>query len=206
MAGVARTFLRRVRVALRGLAWPACLGLLLPAAGCVTATAYLPAGWLEQPPEQVCKVVGFWDRKVHVARDSLNRGAELPCLAGRVYFFGADESHTFAARGQVLVDWYDISGPDGTQPRPLGRVVYDPDSLQQFKKKDFLGVGYTIILDWPSYTPNVNRVRVHLCFIPEKGAPIYADPADVTLQTEQVQISRQQQTIPAVDYQPAVKK
>ncbi len=180
-------------------------GLTLAAGGCVTPmTAFsLPHGEAENPP---CRVVCYWDRNVRLAFDSINHGTPVPGLAGRVYFLGEDKL-PITARGQITVEWYDPTATGEAANKPVAPpIVYRNEELQRMMKRDPLGVGYTLFLPWPDYRQNITRVRIHLCFVPEKGSfPLYADPTLVSLETDQP-ITSHQQVLPASGLLPGALK
>ncbi len=153
--------------------------------------------------ERPCRVLTYWDRTVRVALDTKGPpGTELPMLAGRVYFFGADSGHLLTPRGKLVVDWYDLSGPPNPHPPLLGECVYGADDLQKMKSENMVGIGYTIVAPWQDYRPEVSRIRVQVAFLPEKGGdPVYAEPAIVALECDQPRVtitSRSQTIIPAL--------
>jgi hypothetical protein len=155
---------------------------LASAGGCVTPGAGI--GSFFGPPEPApCKLLSYWERSVCIARDCKHEGAPVPGLAGRIFFSGAD-GKPMAVHGKVAVDWYDMSGPaDGPHPRLAG-CVYDNAALQLLWKKDIIGWGYTLFAPWPDYRPEITRVRIDVRFIPEKGDPLYGEPASVSLNSD----------------------
>ena len=201
MASIVRPLFGRLRRALLGLLFPTCLGLL-SAPGCVTTAPGL--GFLNTDPghERPCGVVSFWDRNVRIALDTEHHGAEIPMLAGRVFFFGPDK-RPMAARGKLAIYWYDMTGPaDGPHPQ-LGECLYDADTLDKLKKTDMVGVGYTVVASWQNYRPEVKHIKVQVCFMPERGgSPIYGEPALVSLHSDAPITSRQATTPIAAIPQP----
>jgi hypothetical protein len=199
MDGV-RSFFRRVRAALTGVGVPACLGLLT-AAGCVTPSApwaMLHGEIADEPP---CRLACSWDRNVRVTQNCVDGGSAVPGLAGRLYFFTQDQKHLTSAHGKVVAEWYDAAAPAGTNPQHF-RVEYAAADLQKMKREDWAGVGYTVFLPWPDYRPNITRVRLHVCFMPEKGGfPLYADPVDISLQGDSP-ISSHQTVVPVAPAAP----
>jgi hypothetical protein len=170
-------------------------------AGCVTQGSWLsffPGDWGEEQP---CRIMSYWDRTIRMAPDTKSQPMqELPCLAGRVYFFGVDPGHLLTPRGKLIVNWYDMSGPPDAPHRLLGECRYDGDSLQKMKSINMVGVGYTIVVPWQGYSREFTRVKIQMAFLPEHGGdPIYAEPSIVTLQNDQAVTisSRKEMVIPA---------
>jgi len=135
--------------------------------------------------EPVCKVVCWWDRNVRFAQDTKHDGAPFAGLAGQVFFFGIDEGHTIAPRGEIVAEWYDITGPLEANAQPLWRCVYKAEDLHRMKQKGPVGPAYTLFLDWPNYRPQVQRVLVRVRFNPANGGdPVFADWAQITLHAD----------------------
>jgi hypothetical protein len=175
------------------------LGLALFAgAGCVTT---LPSGFtikqLEPAPEPVTKVYALWENRVRVALDPLNNGAPYPGLAAQVYFIGHDEAHPIHARGQLIFDLYDVTGAPEKPAEMVHRTVIDPDTLRKLRKRCYVGDGHVVFVDWPTYRPEITKVRVHLSFVPENGTPIYADPTVISLHGDVSMRIQSRQVIPA---------
>ena len=168
---------------------------LLVLGGCVAPPVSFSLPWTTPAEEPPCKIYGYWDRNVRIALDSKHDGAQVTGLAGRIYFNGATDARPIPVHGKVVVEWFDVSGaPDAPHPL-MGVCAFDPVSLQKFGKKDVIGWGYTLFCPWTEYRPEVNRVRIHVRYIPEHGDALYAEPATVTLNSDTPVIG-QQQTIP----------
>ena len=168
------------------------LALMVLTSGCVTLdTSLLHTAQPED--ERPCWITGYWDRNVRIALNTKSKGfrpEEMPVLAGRVYFFGADPKTPLTPRGTLVVDFYDVSGPSDGEPPLLGRTVYGNADLQKMRSVNLLGMGYTILADWQTYDPKYTRVKVQVTFLPEKGGePVFADPAVVSLQRTRVERS-----------------
>lgn len=167
----------------RGAWMPLVLVVLAP--GCVTPDVPLFRGSAPDE-ERPCRILSYWDRNVRIVLDTKSqslRPREMPMLAGRVYFFGAEAKDTLTPRGLLIVDFYDLNVPADVEPPLLSRTMYDPNSLQKMRSRNLLGMGYTVLADWPNYDPKYTRVKVQVTFIPEKGGePVFAEPAIVSLQ------------------------
>lgn len=177
--------------------------LLLTGPGCVTTSTSLfrPPWPMEEAHEPVTKVFALWDNRVRMALDPLHNGAPYPGLAGQLYLIGLNEACPIHAKGQVVVDLYDVTAAN--QPaRPCGRCVIDPATLHALRKRGIVGDGYTLFVDWPDYRPEIAKVRVHLSFVPEHGTAIFADPTVITLRGDGPIPVQSQQVVPAQHRQP----
>lgn len=170
--------------------------------GCVTTSNFfaLPG---HDCVESASAVQSWWDPRVRIARDSVNGGAPLPGLAGRLYVLDAKE-WPVACKGRLVVDLYDVTCAGGAAEKLLERWQIDNDTLQRLRRRDKIGEGYTLFLPWSTNRPEITRVRLHITFFPEKGAPLYADPVTLTPRNEAPpQVVVRQQTVPAGKAPPA---
>jgi hypothetical protein len=49
----------------------------------------------------------------------------------------------------------------------------EPVTFKSLLRKDIIGWGYTVFLPWTTYQPEMTHLRLKLCYLPAKGAPIY---------------------------------
>lgn len=133
----------------------------------------------------VKQVHTLWDGRLMVVRDSVNNGAPLLGIAGRLYLFGEEVGFPLNCDGAVTVDLYDIT-PATThgKPKMLERWEIDKDTFKRLGRKDTIGWGYTLFLPWSTYRPEVARVQMQLRFVPEKGIPLFAPASQVSVQLE----------------------
>jgi len=166
---------------------PAAAGLFLlalcAAPGCLVldkcksctgiGTAAPPTG---QPAGQPCQAVMTWSHQVHFAPDPVRNGAPGPGLLGRLYLFDDQVKDPAIGDGSIFVELFDDSGqqPGGVK---IEEWTIDKDTLKRLAKKDTFGWGYTLFLPWGSYRPNLSKVHLALRYDPEKGPPLFADPA-----------------------------
>jgi hypothetical protein len=171
--------------------------VLFAGAGCVTT---LPSGFamkqFDPPPEPVTRIYAIWDNRVRMALDPLHNGAPYPGLAAQVYFIGNDEARPIYARGQLVFDLYDASGAPEKPAEMVHRTVIDPETLVRLRKRGVIGDGHVVFVDWPTYRPEITKVRVHLAFVPESGTPIYADPTVISLHGDVSMRIQSQQVVP----------
>jgi hypothetical protein len=158
------------------------LALALTAPGCVTTMPWTPS---QEAAPAVCQVHTFWDGRIQVPQDVVNGGRPLPGLAGRLYLFGQEFGIPLKGDGSVAVDLYDISSvPPGVEPKRLERWQMDAGTMAKLLRRDKIGWGYTVFLPWSTYSPDIKRVRLNICYTPAKGTPIYAEPATISLHNQ----------------------
>jgi hypothetical protein len=118
-------------------------------------------------------------------------------LACRAYFVGAD-GKPMSVRGRAIVYWYDAPGGRDAPRPPLGYCEYDSVTLQKLKSDDHvIGLGYTLVASWHTFEPKYNHIWAHVCFIPEKGDPIYATPHEISLNGD-TSVVGEQSSVPVV--------
>lgn len=167
---------------------------------CLQAGCISPPALKSQPeppvPSPVQQVHATWENFIFEVPDSVNNGAPLKGVAGRVYLFGADVGFPLRVRGEMTVDLSDATAvANGGVPVMLERWTFDPQTLDRLFKKDMIGGGYTLFLPWSSYKPEIRKVILQAKFTPEKGTPLYTPPATVSLQPPESAPRLTQQTI-----------
>ena len=186
----ATTLMQMSGVPMRRAGWLLLGGMLLgPLIGCtsfqsMSTNDWLNAKWLDSSPEQpVNHMLSRWDHHVMMVEDTVNRGSVVPVLAGALYLFN-DQSHSCVdARGWVAVQLHDITHVASGKPaEKMAEWRFDAERLRLLKRKDPLGEGYTLVLPWYEYRPDIKEVRLQICYVPEKGTPRYSEPQNVTIQ------------------------
>jgi hypothetical protein len=157
------------------------------------------AKWYDLSPEQpVSQVLARWERQVRIVPDSVNRGAVVPILAGRLYLFNEETQATVDAHGTVIVQMHDITQvASGKAAEPMAQWRFDAERLKTLRHKDPIGEGYTLVLPWYEYRSDIKEVRIEICFVPDKGTPRYTQPQNLTLQPAD-------QLVPVVEHHPIV--
>lgn len=141
-----------------------------------------------------CQVTAFWVPSMSVTNDVLNNGAPLQGLVGRVYLTAAESRKMCQGQGKIKVDLYDPNTPgsDG-KPMFLRGWVFDKGSLDMLFRYDGIDWGYTLFLPWPEYDGSVKRVNLQVCYIPDKGSPLYGQRSDFVIRN--VSVSRSERTM-----------
>jgi hypothetical protein len=149
---------------------PALLALL---AGCVTTGVDETAsGSKPPPPAEPCQIVTTWENTVRSSPDPTRGGAPQPVLAARLYLFSR-EANFIAGDGEVKVVLFDET--HGPAKVALEAWNIDPVSLKTWLGRDRYGWGYTLVLPFTQYRPDICKVRLRTCYIPAKGAPQYSE-------------------------------
>jgi hypothetical protein len=122
-----------------------------------------------------------WHNQVIFAPDPVNGGVATPALAGRLYLFGPNMGYPFVGDGIATVDVFDPSqkGADG-EPKHLERWILKQATLQSCLRHDTIGWGYTLLLPWGTYRPDLAQIVLRVRYDPANGAPIYTNPATIT--------------------------
>jgi hypothetical protein len=154
--------------------------LFVLAAGCVALD-----GQVRDVPTGVpVQAAATWQTYVLFASNPAREGARMPGLAGRLYLFGPQVDFPIAAPGRVEVRLYPdtASDPKGPPEAPLEVWRFDPDTLKAKLQHDAIGWGYSLLLPWSTYNPDLTHVRLTVRFDPLKGgAPLFAQETRLTL-------------------------
>ncbi len=166
----------------------AVAGAAFLAAGCAqlpTHGMFETISHREKPNCGVSQVIMIWDNRIRLANDTEHGGTPYPVLAGRMFLFNEATKQPLTVTGDVICDIYNATNPNptGDDAKPY-RVTLTKDKLPLLLRKDMVGEGFTIVLPWFSYRPDITKVKLQLQFKPENGSPVYADPALLTLKTE----------------------
>jgi hypothetical protein len=154
--------------------------LALCSGGCVEMEN-LVASHDGPPTGKPSQVHVAWHNQVIFAPDPVRGGVNSPGLAGRLYLFGPNMGYPLAGDGSIIVDLFDPTqkGADG-EPKHLERWNLDKDTLQRCLRHDTIGWGYTLLLPWGTYKPDLAQIVLRVRYDLAKGAPIYANPATIT--------------------------
>jgi hypothetical protein len=156
--------------------------MLSVVSGCVALDGFV---WKtdEPPAGKVGKIGVFWESQVAFAPDFLHNGQRTPGLGGRLYLFSPDGKYPIAGDGKVTVELYlpgkpakaDASTGEDVPDQPLDRWEFDPVTLKRLLQKDSLGWGYTLVMPWATYRPDIKDVKLRVCYQPPKDFPLYTE-------------------------------
>ncbi len=133
---------------------------------------------------QATSIFVWWRNKIDYLPDPTRDGAMGPGLVGQIFLLNARDLPA-TADGTLTVDLFDET------PRPAGRPSIKPERWQFTKDvlkglrtmDERFGPSYAVFLPWPTYRPDVTRVRIKARFDPEQGFPLYAEETKITLDT-----------------------
>ena len=142
------------------LALAYALLLLSLVAGCVPEASKLRPG--DKPRvEPVAEVAAGWQPEVFFTADSVNKGATLPGLVGRVYLSGPRMASPWK---RTAASWCNCSTKTtpGPMAGPSGLEQWElkPPALARLLRKDRIGWGYTLFLPWGTSNPGIVHVRI----------------------------------------------
>ena len=162
-------------------------------AGCATTGELLPGS---EPPTlgKVAQVSAVWHNQVIFAPDPANKGEMTPGIAGKVYLFGPNIREPLVGGGELVVELFDPSqrGPDGGPVR-LNVWQINKQLLASRLQHDMIGWGYTLLLPWLEYRPELTDVVIKVHYLEPKSMPIYSEPSKVAfnpVQDFQSQVTR----------------
>lgn len=177
------------------------LGTLAACVSCGAGCATLSSWWGRRPDTpptgEISRLTAIWEPQVRFASDPLHQGNRVPCLAGRLYLFGADDPFPRAGEGKLLVCLYrdDLRGPDG-QPFLASYWEMDCDKLRPFLHKDLIGWGYDLCLPLDKCEPQPLHVHLTVQYQGKKGPPLLISSGPLILQPpESIQVVPQHQLI-----------
>ena len=151
----------RQRIAMATVPW------LALAAGCVSLDV---TGGKDIPTGVPVQAAATWQTYVIFAADPAHEGASTPGLAGRLFLFGQQADMPIIAPGKVQVRLY-CDEPGAKAETPLEIWNLDPDTLKAKLQRDAIGWGYSLLLPWGTYRPELTHVRLTVRFEPTHGGP-----------------------------------
>jgi hypothetical protein len=152
----------------------------------------------EAPTGTAVTAAATWQNFVLFGPDTVHEGKTIAGLAGRLYLFSSSDSLTTAA-GKVEVRLYP-DPPDPANPEaPLEVWRIDAETLKSRLQRDMMGWGYSLVLPWSTYRPELTHVRLTVRFDSTKGGmPLYAPETHLTLHGEGPPPISSTTTIPGV--------
>ncbi len=136
------------------------------------------------------RVLACWDARVHVCADIAHPGTKRSSLKGSVYLFATESGKTVDANGYFVVELCD------TQARKLAEWTFDADSLESLKRKDLIGVGYSLCLPLDARSIAAQDVKLKLTYHTWRGKACSAEATRLTLQTERTALVQAQHSAP----------
>lgn len=125
-----------------------------------------------------------WQNHIDYLPDPTRQGAMGPGLAGQMFLFDSHD-HSALADGTLTIDLYDETIRPNGQPRMKPeRWQFHKDVLKGLRTVDErFGPNYVLFLPWPSYRPDITRVRITVRFDPDQkgGFTLYAPESKLNL-------------------------
>jgi hypothetical protein len=138
----------------------------------------------EAPTGTPVQSLAVWQSFVVFGSDPTREGTTRPGLAGRLYLLGSQDIN-LAAPGKVQVRLYADPPNPGAPDVPLEIWDLDSETLKGKLQRDLIGWGYSLLLPWSTYRPDLTHIRLTVRFEPTKGgAPLYAPETHLTLQAQ----------------------
>ena len=165
-----------------GTAGRADTSAVIPAGG-ISPLASVPSSlsWLAGKADRATKngpvtLVAAWQNHIDYLPDPTRDGAMGPGLAGQIFVFDQYDQPALL-NGSITVDLYDeTKRPPGVAPNKPERWKFNRDVVKLLRSTDErFGPNYLLFLPWPTYRPDVTRVRITVLYDPENGSfPIRA--------------------------------
>jgi hypothetical protein len=162
---------------------------VVPAGG-ISPLASLPSSlsWITGKTERAAKggavtLVSAWQNHIEHLPDPTRDGALGQGLAGQLFVFDQYDQPALL-NGSITVDLYDETKREpGAAPNKPERWKFNKDVLKMLRSVDeHFGPSYVLFLPWPTYRPDVKRVRITVMYEPENGPyPIRALESKLTL-------------------------
>ena len=146
------------------------------------------------------RVDTVWQQEVCFAPNTQN-GKQVPGILGRVWLYSPADKNPVDLLGTIEASLVDITPAEsGGQAVTLAYYRFNPRELEQLKRKDLLGMGYSLFLPLESYRPDIKQVRIQLVFVDGQGNRTDAPPDILTLRVDQRMVrmqTEQKKVVPA---------
>jgi hypothetical protein len=174
--------LNRVRQEVtRRLAAIVCTAALLTA-GCVGLKPHALWPGHDAPAGEPFQMAATWNPEVLFAPDPAQAGKASPGLTGRLYLFGPDAKYPLAGEGTLTVSLFDDRPlAEGKPAVHLEEWRIDKETLKRMLRKDTIGWGYTLVLPWGTYRPDLTQVHLRFRYDGSQGLPLYTETSTMTL-------------------------
>jgi hypothetical protein len=128
------------------------------------------------------EITVLWQPRLAYLPDPSKGGATGGGLTGNLFLVGPGDQ-AVVPNGKLTVDLYDETVRPGNNPNQLReRWEIDKDTLKRLATNhELLGRSYVLFLPWPSYRPDVTKVKLTVRYDPEHGYPLWADPSSITI-------------------------
>jgi hypothetical protein len=133
-------------------------------------------------PGEAARLTAAWNNKILYAPDPTHGGDPVPGLLARIWVFGPDTKDPLTVDGELIIGVWDNT-PKATGGQPLLQEVWhiDAETARKFRRKDFMGDGYTLFLPWSRYNVDLKQVNVVARFNGADGRNLVSSPERLTL-------------------------
>ena len=157
------------------------IGISLSLSLLATLSGCLPDMFTTDPTKVYgipCQVHSRWLHEVGFPNDQsgLTEGKPVPTIGGRVYLFPMDLSTPVLSDGTLMVYLYNDMPDARERDVVLEEWVFSTKKLRELQRRDPIGWGYTVLLPWTTYSPEITKIRLKVRF-DRVGAetPLYSD-------------------------------
>ena len=92
-------------------------------------------------------------------------------MVGSVYLFSEETQRPISAAGRIEVQAFDMAPAlKGEEPRLLAKWTFDRGGLEKLQRKDLIGDGYTLSVDWADLPAKVENIKLKTVYVPAEGA------------------------------------
>ena len=148
--------------------------------GCLPESFLIDSGPSAGAP---CMIATRWEHEVRFTPDTENNGKPMPTVVGRVTLFANDLTTPVVAKGIISVYLYNDMPDAHKDDEPLEYWALDASTVQRLVKRDAAGWGYTLVLPWTSYRPELTQVRLKVRFDRAGTKDIlYSTPIQITFE------------------------
>ncbi|MDY3558709.1 hypothetical protein R5W23_005851 [Gemmata sp. JC673] len=126
-----------------------------------------------------------WQNRIAYLPDPTKNGRPNSGIVGQMYLFGGAKMEFAQADGVLTVDLVDDSPrPPGQPAATPERWQFDKATLRNLQTRDeTFGKSYVVFLPWPTYKPDITRVKISARYDPESGPTLFSPPATITFDT-----------------------
>ncbi len=191
---------RNIRSAARACAFLSVVLISAASIGCELLPKCI-CGPASDPHVAITRVDTLWQQEVCVTENTRD-GKPVPGILGRVWLYTANGKAPVEAPGGIAVWMHDLTPTEsGKEPVALASWGFNPKELDQLKRKDMVGIGYSLFLPLEIYRPDMKQVRITLAFVDEKGNRTAAPPDVLILRVDErvirMQTDNNKQLVPA---------
>lgn len=179
--------MRRSRLKLRRIAWPALALMALAAGGCASPLVSAVPTWPDTLPLwPASKAAAAVPETVAVVWNPavLQQPGATPTrgLGGLVTFYGPDRSAPIRVEGELIIYVYNDAGGPAGKVAPDAKYVFPAERLAGHYGQSALGPSYSIWIPWDRAGGPRQELTLTACFQPVEGGLVMGMPTRVVLE------------------------